>query len=164
MKKVGRNLTIITTNIDGLHHLAGSKRVIEMHGSVIRTECIKCGNIRVNRNSPICSALKGRELCVKKYQNYPQIPEHDLPHCEVKGCDGLLRPNIVFYGEHIGKKENEIARKIMADTDFVMVIGTSYSIMPVGLWPYHLALRGIPVAEFNTEFSKFTADFKQICI
>lgn len=61
MRKVGKKMTIITTNIDSLHHLAGSENVIEMHGSVVRTQCTKCGNINYNRDSPICPALKDRE-------------------------------------------------------------------------------------------------------
>lgn len=56
----GRKLTVITQNIDELHTQAGSKNVIEMHGSLFKTKCTSCGHIEVNRKNPICPILKGR--------------------------------------------------------------------------------------------------------
>lgn len=60
----GRRLTIITQNVDGLHAAAGSKRVIELHGSLYKTQCTKCGHVEENRDSPICEGLRGRGYVV----------------------------------------------------------------------------------------------------
>uniref|UniRef100_A0A146M9I3 NAD-dependent lysine demalonylase and desuccinylase sirtuin-5, mitochondrial n=1 Tax=Lygus hesperus TaxID=30085 RepID=A0A146M9I3_LYGHE len=60
LAKAGRKLTIITQNIDGLHQAAGSKNVIELHGSLFKTQCTKCKDVRVNKDSPICEALRGK--------------------------------------------------------------------------------------------------------
>ena len=60
LKKEGRRLTIITQNIDGLHQRAGSKDVIELHGSLYKTLCQKCSDIAVNMDSPICPSLLGK--------------------------------------------------------------------------------------------------------
>lgn len=61
-KEEGRNLTIITQNIDGLHLKAGSKNVMEIHGSLFETKCTRCGKIEKNFDSPICKGLEGREF------------------------------------------------------------------------------------------------------
>lgn len=56
----GRKVTVVTQNIDGLHIAAGSKNVIELHGSLYQTKCLKCGEVRENRDSPICPALQDK--------------------------------------------------------------------------------------------------------
>lgn len=61
-KKKGGLVTVVTQNIDGLHTMAGSKNVIELHGSLFQTRCLKCGDVCENRDSPICPALKDRGL------------------------------------------------------------------------------------------------------
>lgn len=60
--KEGRNLSIITQNVDGLHTEAGSKYVVEIHGSLFRTRCTECNHIEENRDNPICEALRDRGL------------------------------------------------------------------------------------------------------
>ena len=55
-------MVVITQNIDRLHHQAGSRDVIELHGSLFDTECTKCGDVRENRDSPIVPALKDKGL------------------------------------------------------------------------------------------------------
>ncbi|KAK9510969.1 hypothetical protein O3M35_005634 [Rhynocoris fuscipes] len=74
LKSVGRKLTVITQNIDGLHQKAGSKEVVELHGSLYKTLCLKCQSIEVNTDSPICPSLQGRGNS-KLYglSNYSQI-------------------------------------------------------------------------------------------
>lgn len=60
LAKQDRKVTVITQNIDRLHHSANSKDVIELHGSLFDTRCTKCGDIRENRDSPIVPALKDK--------------------------------------------------------------------------------------------------------
>lgn len=59
MTKEGRKVTIVTQNVDGLHQQAGSKNVIELHGSLFKTKCTVCENVEVNNTVPICPALAG---------------------------------------------------------------------------------------------------------
>lgn len=56
----GRQLTVLTQNVDGLHLAAGSRNVAEIHGSLFKTQCLSCRDIAINRDSPICEALKDR--------------------------------------------------------------------------------------------------------
>lgn len=56
----GKKFNIITQNVDGLHARAGSKNIIELHGSLMKTRCLKCGEVCENLDSPICESLRGR--------------------------------------------------------------------------------------------------------
>lgn len=56
----GRQFHVVTQNVDGLHLKAGSTNVLELHGSLMKTRCLKCREVRENNDSPICPALAGR--------------------------------------------------------------------------------------------------------
>lgn len=58
--KEGRNVTVVTQNIDELHQRAGTKDVVELHGSLYKTRCTVCREVVVNKNIPICPALEGK--------------------------------------------------------------------------------------------------------
>lgn len=60
LKKEGRHVCLITQNIDELHQRAGSQNMYEIHGSLFKTKCLKCKKVEVNRDSPICEALRGK--------------------------------------------------------------------------------------------------------
>lgn len=62
LKSEGRRLVVITQNIDELHKRAGSREIIELHGSLFRTQCTKCDHVAANTDSPICPALAGKGL------------------------------------------------------------------------------------------------------
>lgn len=59
-KSEGKQYTLVTQNVDGLHNKAGSESVLELHGSLRKVKCTKCGKVEVNMDSPICEALSGR--------------------------------------------------------------------------------------------------------
>ena len=60
LESEGRRLIVITQNIDELHKKAGSEKVLELHGSLFRTQCTKCLEVKANTDSPICEALAGK--------------------------------------------------------------------------------------------------------
>lgn len=60
LTKQGRRVSIITQNIDELHQRAGSASVLELHGSLFKTQCLKCKKVEPNYDSPICEALQGK--------------------------------------------------------------------------------------------------------
>ncbi|CAG8813161.1 662_t:CDS:2, partial [Racocetra persica] len=86
-----QTFTVITQNVDGLS--SNIENLIEMHGSLFRTRCTKCGDRRENRDSPIAPALKGTE----DSQFDINLPIDKLPSCSK--CKGLLRPDVVWFGE-----------------------------------------------------------------
>lgn len=136
---------LITQNIDGLSvdvltahpDIAPNARkdnVIQMHGELYRTTCTSCRHSKEDRSSPICSALGGTEEIfanAKDSADLPQIPVDRLPRCggdqwsgsnRYGKCGGLLRPEVVWFGEvpYVG----EISR-FLAHCDLLLVVGTS---------------------------------------
>ncbi|WP_254052802.1 NAD-dependent protein deacylase [Bacillus sp. V59.32b] len=109
LERSGKRGTIITQNVDGLHQKAGSKNVIEVHGTVTNATCLDCG----------------------KHFDFNHIMKTDLPVCS--DCGQILDPDIVLYGDAIhGWHE---AEKSVRDADLFLVMGTSLSVTPVNMFP-----------------------------
>ena len=101
---------VITQNIDGLHQKAGSKNVIELHGSVLRNYCMKCGKFYDIYSKPF------------KDINYKGVPKCD--------CGGIIKPDVVLYEEPLN--ENDISKAINAisKADTLIIGGTSLVVYP----------------------------------
>ena len=109
-----KNLTIITQNIDGLHQLAGSKNVIELHGTILKNHCMDC-------LKPFSSTY------VKNYNG--------VPRCD--NCNGIIKPDVVLYEEQLNYDDIEKAIKALQEADLVIVGGTSLKVYPAaGLLNY----------------------------
>lgn len=155
----GKLLTVITQNIDGLHQRAGSNKVIELHGSLYKTRCTKCEDVAVNNDSPICPALEGKGAPDPNIEA-ARISIDDLPHCKNAGCNGLLRPHVVWFGESLDPEVLGEAENILDQCDICLVVGTSSVVYPAAMFAPMLAQKGVPVAEFNLEKTPATSDFK----
>lgn len=103
----GKSVTVITQNIDGLHQAAGSSNVIELHGSVHRNYCTKCGKFY-----DLASLLSRAE---------------PVPHCD---CGGVIKPDVVLYEESLKEEDINGAIKALAEADMVIVVGTSLVVYP----------------------------------
>lgn len=103
----GKLRAIITQNIDGLHQLAGSKNVIELHGSVSKNYCTGCG---------------------KKYHLDYILSTTGVPYCE--DCGGFVRPDVVMYGEALNASRLYHAENMIYDADVLIVAGTSLTVNP----------------------------------
>ncbi|XP_011845071.1 PREDICTED: NAD-dependent protein deacylase sirtuin-5, mitochondrial isoform X3 [Mandrillus leucophaeus] len=139
--KQGRRVVVITQNIDELHRKAGTKNLLEIHGSLFKTRCTSCGVVAENYKSPICPALSGKG-------------------CEEAGCGGLLRPHVVWFGENLDRAILEEVDKELARCDLCLVVGTSSVVYPAAMFAPQVAARGVPVAEFNTETTPATNRFR----
>ncbi|RPI09281.1 MAG: RNA polymerase subunit sigma [Zetaproteobacteria bacterium] len=106
---------VITQNIDGLHQRAGSRRVLEVHGSVRNGHCRRCGKAYGYE------ALKDKILA------------EDIARCE--SCDGVVKPDIVFFGEAV--REMDEASRLAARADVFLVIGSSLTVYPAALLPQY---------------------------
>lgn len=106
LERAGKLSAVITQNIDGLHTAAGSRNVIELHGSVHRNHCMKCG---------------------KAYGLDFIVGTTGIPRCE---CGGIVKPDVVLYEE--GLDENDINRAInaIAEADVLIIGGTSLVVQP----------------------------------
>lgn len=118
--------TLITQNVDGLHALAGSKKVIELHGSIWRVRCVECGNSSENRDVPI----------------------KILPRCS---CGGLLRPGVVWFGESLPEEALFRAFEASSNAAVILVVGTSGVVQPAASLALRARDAGAFVAEINPE-------------
>lgn len=106
LEEMGKLKAVITQNIDGLHQMAGSKNVFELHGSTKRNYCIRCGRFF---SEEFVSASK------------------EAPVCE---CGGLVKPDVVLYEEPLDAKTLEGAIDAVGKADLLIVAGTSLTVYP----------------------------------
>ena len=137
LEKLGLLKAVITQNIDGLHQEAGNKKVIEFHGSFNTLTCLNCG---------------------KKYSK-EEINLKNLPRCT---CNGILKPDIVFFGEPIPTKALNEALELANKSDLILVIGTSCAVYPAAELPIIVKRKGGKIIEINREESglSYLADYK----
>lgn len=127
----GKLKAIITQNIDGLHQLAGSKEVLELHGSVHRNYCLKCK---------------------RSYDVNYVINSKGVPRCE---CGGIIKPDVVLYEEGL---DNSILQKsvdYISNADILIIAGTSLSVYPAaGLIRYYRGNKLILINKTPTPYDK----------
>ncbi len=130
LEKEGRLRAIVTQNIDGLHQKAGSRKVIELHGSIHRNYCVDCG-----RNFPLDAAQAAQDT-------------DGIPRC---GCGGIIRPDVVLYGEDLSQEAIRSAIQAISHADVLIVGGTSLSVYPAaGLVDFYKGNRFIMINESAT--------------
>jgi len=151
----GKRVVVITQNIDELHKRAGSENILELHGSLFKTECTACGDVRPNHDSPICEALRGHGA-PDSDATAARIKKSDLPICKVENCGGLLRPHVVWFGENLCFDVLDDADEELQNCDLCLVVGTSSVVYPAAMFAPQVARRGVPVAEFNMEVTPAT--------
>lgn len=106
LERAGKLSAVITQNIDGLHSAAGSRNVIELHGSVHRNHCMKCG----------------------KAYGLDFITDTDgVPHCE---CGGIVKPDVVLYEEPLDNDCINRAVNAISQADMLIIGGTSLAVQP----------------------------------
>ena len=106
LERAGKLSAVVTQNIDGLHQAAGSKRVYELHGSVLRNYCMKCG---------------------KAYSAEYIKSGRGIPRCE---CSGIIKPDVVLYEEGLDDKTVNGAVNAIANADTLIIAGTSLTVYP----------------------------------
>jgi NAD-dependent deacetylase len=125
LARVVPSLALVTQNIDGLHQRAGSTDVIEYHGNIMRDRCTLEGGAAERRS----------------------LPTDRLPHCA--SCGGLLRPDVVWFGELIPRDALYLADAAAADCDLFLSVGTSSLVYPAAGLAETALRRGARVIEIN---------------
>lgn len=131
LEKRGKLKAVVTQNIDGLHQMAGSENVLELHGSVHRNYCTKCG----------------------RHYGLERIMESDgVPYCE---CGGIIRPDVVLYDEMLDSDVLFAAQSHIRNCDLLIVGGTSLTVYPAaGLVVYRrgkLVIINRSITDFDGE-------------
>ena len=113
LEEMGKCKAVITQNIDGLHQAAGSKEVLELHGSVLRNYCMKCG----------------------KFHDMKYVKESGgIPRCE---CGGIIKPDVVLYEEGLDNMTISKSVNYISNADVLIIAGTSLTVYPAaGLIDY----------------------------
>lgn len=116
---------LITQNVDGLHHEAGSRNVVELHGNIRKNKCIQCG---------------------KKYESLEETIEGTPPECP---CGGKIRPDVVWFGEMLPQDAIRHAFEVSERCDLFFSVGTSAVVHPAASLPSIAKRSGAFVAEVN---------------
>ena len=125
----GKLIAVVTQNIDGLHQKAGSKKVYELHGSVLRNYCIRCG----------------------KFHSAQFIKESEgIPRCI---CGGIVKPDVVLYEEGLDQNTIEKSVRAIYNADLLIVAGTSLTVYPAaGLIEYYQGKRLVLINRDETPY------------
>lgn len=135
MEKLTPNFAVITQNIDNLHRRAGSKTVHELHGNIERNYCMKCG---------------------KTFGNEFVLAVAGPPRCDA--CGGMVRPDVVWFGEMLPEDEWESSVKATEGADLFLSVGTSAVVYPAASLPLIAKRSGAYLVEINPEPTPITAD------
>jgi len=130
MPKLFDEFHLITQNVDGLHRVAGSENVVEIHGNIKRNKCLDCGELNYD----------------EEFQRFP-------PMCE---CGGRLRPDVVWFGEMLPADAVDIAFGVSRTCDLFFTVGTSGIVQPAASLPSLARQRGAFVVEINIEPTELT--------
>ncbi len=126
---------VVTQNVDGLHQRAGSKEVVELHGSIWKVRCTSCG---------------------KTYNlGFGNIPSEELPRC--RECGGLLRPAVVWFHEPLPNSSWMMAESMFSRSQVILVVGTSGLVYPAASLPINAAVQGKDLIEINPEDTPITS-------
>ncbi len=127
LEKKSDDFTLITQNVDGLHLIAGSKTALEIHGNIWRVRCTYCGIKEENT----------------------QTHFEGLPRCT--SCGGLLRPDIVWFGEALPEEVLTEVYNSLNRCDVLIIVGTSGIVQPAASFAYTAKNNGSKVIEVNIE-------------
>lgn len=123
---------LITQNIDDLHRLAGSRNILELHGNIWLVRCTRCQRVSEDRTVP----LTAPPLC--------------------RFCGGMLRPNVVWFGEPLQQEVLDQAVEALAKCRLMLIIGTSAAVQPAASMGLHAGKKGAFVVEINLEATPYT--------
>ena len=131
LEAAGKLRSVVTQNIDGLHQAAGSKRVWELHGSVLRNYCMKCG---------------------KSYPTSAVAESAGVPRCS---CGGIIKPDVVLYEESLDSHVIEGALQDIQQADMLIIGGTSLVVYPAaGLVNYYRGDRLVLINKSPTPYDR----------
>ena len=128
----GKLAAVVTQNIDGLHQKAGSKKVYELHGSVLRNYCTRC----------------------RKFHSAEFVRDYDgVPRCS---CGGIVKPDVVLYEESLDQKTIEKSVMAIRSADLLIVAGTSLTVYPAaGLINYYQGNRLVLINRDATQYDHY---------
>ena len=154
-ERSGDALGVITQNVDGLHLKAGSEHVVELHGTARNIICTDCGQVfdrreisdRIESANPWLLSAPAAELGPDGDSIPENVDQFVVPECTI--CGGILRPDVVFFGEFIPRERFSSAEGMVAAADAIVVAGTSLTVnTPIRLLD-RARRRNLPIVIIN---------------
>ena len=156
MEAAGQVVLLVTQNVDGLHQKAGSRAVVDLHGRIDTVCCLACGQ-RLSR-SALQTQLQARNPAWLAYQaqsapdgdadlERSDFATFDVPDCAA--CGGLLKPDVVFFGESVPRDRVAAVREALAEADALLVVGSSLMVYSGYRFVEEAVAAGQPVAVLN---------------
>jgi NAD-dependent SIR2 family protein deacetylase len=156
LERLGGLVGVITQNVDRLHHAAGSRRVVELHGALADVRCLACAGQEAR------AALHARLLAanpgwVDRAAALAPDGDADLPAAEVArfrvlpclACGGVLKPDVVFFGGTVAPAIVEAAFTLLAEAEALLVVGSSLAVYSGFRFVRRACERGLPIAVVN---------------
>ena len=156
LEAAGKLEALITQNVDGLHHAAGSRRVIDLHGDLARVRCLDCGDVRTRPEyqARLREANPGWHAEVFRYK-----PDGDAEFAEQScddfvvppcaGCGGPVKPDVVMFGEAVPRDRVDAAMSAVDRADALLVVGSSLMVFSGFRFARRAAATGKPIAILN---------------
>jgi NAD-dependent SIR2 family protein deacetylase len=159
LERAGVVTGVITQNVDLLHTKAGSARVINLHGTYAQVICLDCGHTctRAELAEQLEAANPGFTERAEKLGGLAVAPDADATVADTESfvfvdcpcCGGMLKPDIVYFGESVAKPVVEQAFSLVDNSDVLLVVGSSLTVFSGYRFVRHAAAAGIPVAIIN---------------
>lgn len=151
---------VITQNVDGLHLRAGSQRVVDLHGSMDRVRCLSCGQLyaradiaaRLEELNPWLAEVTPEALGPDGDVEIASVDEFEVPSCSA--CGGVLKPDIVFFGEFVPREKFIEASALVQKADALVIAGSSLVVNSGIRLLDHATRRRIPVLIINRGVTK----------
>jgi len=155
LQTAGAVMQLITQNVDGLHRLAGSPAVIDLHGRIDEVLCLSCGELSGRRELHERLTQLNPSFGVAGTVN--TAPDGDVELADTDGfrlagcrrCGGALKPNVVFFGENVPRDRVAIAFRAVDEAEAVLVAGSSLTVMSGLRFVRHAARSGVPIVIVN---------------
>jgi NAD-dependent SIR2 family protein deacetylase len=158
VERAGRVRGVITQNVDGLHQAAGARAVTELHGSLHRVVCLGCWertaredlDARLRAANPAWDAVApGLEPAVNPDGDVALEETGGFTVADCLACGGVLKPDVVFFGENVPKPRVEECFALVSAASAVVVLGSSLTVMSGLRYVRHASSLGIPVLIVN---------------
>ena len=156
LESCGRLSMLVTQNVDGLHQAAGHRNVIDLHGRLDRIRCLQCGLVsdrtafqqHLSDANPGWSSLQALQAPDGDADlEGIDFSSFEVPQCN--RCGGLLKPDVVFYGENVPRPRLALAMDALQSSDAVLVVGSSLMVLSGLRFVRNAVQMGLPVAAIN---------------
>jgi NAD-dependent SIR2 family protein deacetylase len=161
-ERLGRARLLVTQNVDGLHQKAGSQSVVDLHGQLAEVECLAC-RTRLSR-AALQERLLEQNPWLAQTRSAFATPDGDaevdagdceelvVPSCSL--CSGVLKPAVVFFGESVPKTRIEEAYQALAESEALLVVGSSLMVFSGFRFARRAAELGKPVVVINNGLTR----------